>query len=907
MRTAFIAKKIIATILSIALPMTSTYTLANGADPSVVGRQAQDFGRELLNSWQATTPTLNNGALSMPGGEPLNVKDLFPSSSQQNERPASFYFPDSYSTDSAGYESVHNSESQMTNQGAGAQAHMWDDAQKVNPSIQGAAYKILLDMSNRSRPDFRNDPMMHTTRTTLGNIDALVAEFGDCSEETTLEKKLVPVHLAEYERCERLFKPEGGACTLNHEIKTQRTTYDVFIGSPGRTYLTVRFDLKNGSWTHISPTDGDARTAKIPTLDFNEVCGQSPIAERSVLLHAYDWVGHGYPGKIDTSVLYNVIQHPTCSNNLVGIVQIVDTDVSADTEYLLGGQFSMAIEQLTADEWYPESCAKNAQHIDDGFCDAEVVEVRGPTAQGSECITVGATAICPGDEFYNAMKPPPTKKLSKLTQEATMSTLQCNYNIGQMECWTDINGNTQCPYNNGEFLSSCEELDANPSCGFIGSSCLDGGRGDSGTCYIFEDTYDCGGGVGVPQWESKVTYNCSGPIRCMGDDCIDITKTQNPDFGKAAALLNAAQFMGQDMACSDGAIYNPDDDNPQLGCTVFGGTPGDCKKAVGGVVDCCEKPDNVSMADYISLVMSLPKLDTGLMWMAEQGYSVGSSYAALRTSVVEGFTEISEPFASAFDNISGAVDVVKESIDAVKKVFEDAIQDMLTSVFETVGTSGAAGTGAAGAGTVSAGAETAAQEAAQGFMANAGAVISFIGWVYTIYSVAMMVIKMIYKCTQEEMEMNVKRVLKSCNYVGSYCKTEVLGVCIEKRESYCCFSSPLSRIIQQQARAQLGLNFGTARNPMCEGLSVEQIANLDWDRIDLSEWLGILAANGHFPDASQFNIPYLTGQGTTLDLGSRVDAEERALERLKDNHVDDSRIGVSRNYRPSTGAPAGYP
>src|SRR5260364_12843 len=34
--------------------------------------------------------------------------------------------------------------------------------------------------------------------------------------------------------------------------------------------------------------------------------------------------------------------------------------------------------------------------------------------------------------------------------------------------------------------------------------------------------------------------------------------------------------------------------------------------------------------------------------------------------------------------------------------------------------------------------------------------------------------------------------------------TDAIGLCIEKRESYCCFNSPLSRMIQEQVRPQLG-------------------------------------------------------------------------------------------------------
>ena len=43
------------------------------------------------------------------------------------------------------------------------------------------------------------------------------------------------------------------------------------------------------------------------------------------------------------------------------------------------------------------------------------------------------------------------------------------------------------------------------------------------------------------------------------------------------------------------------------------------------------------------------------------------------------------------------------------------------------------------------------------------------------------------------------------------------------------------RVIQEQGRAQLGLSFGTAKNPDCRGLNLEEIQRINWDKIDWSE------------------------------------------------------------------------
>ena len=107
----------------------------------------------------------------------------------------------------------------------------------------------------------------------------------------------------------------------------------------------------------------------------------------------------------------------------------------------------------------------------------------------------------------------------------------------------------------------------------------------------------------------ETEFKCGGPIRCMGDDCLDMTKTQSSDFAKAAALLNAAQFMTQDMACTgqDGNDKPTGEEN--IICSAFAGKKGECKIAVGGVSDCCEKPTNISLSDYLYLIMAVPKLD----------------------------------------------------------------------------------------------------------------------------------------------------------------------------------------------------------------------------------------------------------------------------------------------------------
>jgi conjugal transfer mating pair stabilization protein TraN len=90
-------------------------------------------------------------------------------------------------------------------------------------------------------------------------------------------------------------------------------------------------------------------------------------------------------------------------------------------------------------------------------------------------------------------------------------------------------------------------------------------------------------------------------------------------------------------------------------------------------------------------------------------------------------------------------------------------------------------------------------------------------------------------CSREEMLLDVKDRLGLCHYVGEYCSQHLLFVCATERKTYCCYQSKLARVIQEQGRAQLGLDFGTAKNPTCAGFTVDQFSKLDLSKMDFTE------------------------------------------------------------------------
>jgi conjugal transfer mating pair stabilization protein TraN len=93
----------------------------------------------------------------------------------------------------------------------------------------------------------------------------------------------------------------------------------------------------------------------------------------------------------------------------------------------------------------------------------------------------------------------------------------------------------------------------------------------------------------------------------------------------------------------------------------------------------------------------------------------------------------------------------------------------------------------------------------------------------------------LFMCSGEEMQLDVKDRMGLCHYVGEYCSEKALFVCTTMRKSYCCYQSKLARVIQEQGRAQLGLDFGSPQSPTCTGFTVDQFSKLDLSKMDFAE------------------------------------------------------------------------
>ncbi|MBN5380144.1 conjugal transfer protein TraN [Serratia marcescens] len=104
-------------------------------------------------------------------------------------------------------------------------------------------------------------------------------------------------------------------------------------------------------------------------------------------------------------------------------------------------------------------------------------------------------------------------------------------------------------------------------------------------------------------------------------------------------------------------------------------------------------------------------------------------------------------------------------------------------------------------------------------------------------------------CNDEEKAIGKAKARKLVIDVGEYCSKKVLGACLQKKHSYCVYDSLLARIVQEQGRqGQLGIGFGSGKNPDCRGMVMAEFERLKFDHIDFSDFYDELQGKVKLPD-----------------------------------------------------------
>ncbi|EFB8828780.1 conjugal transfer protein TraN [Escherichia coli] len=106
------------------------------------------------------------------------------------------------------------------------------------------------------------------------------------------------------------------------------------------------------------------------------------------------------------------------------------------------------------------------------------------------------------------------------------------------------------------------------------------------------------------------------------------------------------------------------------------------------------------------------------------------------------------------------------------------------------------------------------------------------------------------KCSSDEKALAKAKSNKLTVSVGEFCSKKVLGVCLEKKRSYCQFDSKLAQIVQQQGRnGQLRISFGSAKHPDCRGITVDELQKIQFNRLDFTNFYEDLMNNQKIPDS----------------------------------------------------------
>ena len=321
-------------------------------------------------------------------------------------------------------------------------------------------------------------------------------------------------------------------------------------------------------------------------------------------------------------------------------------------------------------------------------------------------------------------------------------------------------------------------------------------------------------------------------------------------IGEAALYLQALQFMQNDITC--GGTGGAD-------CRIFKGTGSSCRKGYFGEMDCCHTPNTADVGTYVRMLTYMATLKTAMSSLKNVHGGAGSWSNGPLLGSAQGL------ISSNIDSILGNV---TETVS--EEVMGDCCEALTVKLAELVEAS--MGTAARDALFT----ETVSEEGIATLEINPAVMGAMQGVMaaYVAYQLANTLKEIATSCRPEEIQTSIRLKLDSCTYQGRRCTKKVLGKCLVYTEEYCCYSSPLARIIMD------GVSFKDRSRNKCEGIRLEEMSELNLEDIDLSEWNGYLDRAGLLsPD--RMTLDNLTGSGSSLNMRGRLNSRERTEARLR--------------------------
>jgi hypothetical protein len=465
-------------------------------------------------------------------------------------------------------------------------------------------------------------------------------------------------------------------------------------------------------------------------------------------------------------------------------------------------------------------------------------------------------------------------------------------------------------FNDGD---DCQVYKDDPNCGILSSNpdpdFIDPATGES---YSFTSVYQCGVEYTIPGEDIVEEENCVASINCLSGDCITRADEINSDFGEATGQLSVANFIKQENSCAG------QDSGTATDCKIFDGNDSTCRQGSALGVDCCEDPTGASTLSYISGAYQMMNTanDHGALDFLQP--AVDSTYETMTGAwdqVVDSSTDvwdvIADGFSSTYDNMIGTT-ASEVTTSVASNAGTDISGQLITDVSSSTTDLTSAGIGETigafknqvmetaynGLNTIYEGLgdvfiEKATENVGGDIVSTFGVstLLSSIMFIYMIYNLANLAISLIYACEDEEFLMATQKAQGMCYLTGKTCAEEWLGSCVIDEYEYCCFDSPVARIIQEQAKTQFAM-----ADDDCSGFSMDQLQGIDWSQIDFSEWIDLLTLAGTIPTTRTVDMDSLSAGGA-LDGGDRQSVTGRTQDRLDNLDTEAVRNQLSDNLR----------
>lgn len=332
----------------------------------------------------------------------------------------------------------------------------------------------------------------------------------------------------------------------------------------------------------------------------------------------------------------------------------------------------------------------------------------------------------------------------------------------------------------GAQTDDCQPL-RDRGCGQVGSTCLTYAA-DGTTCTMFQQTYQC---LTTPAQSYEVA-DCGGQMFCLQGNCFAAGASPDQDFARVIAGMEALREAGQYM--------------DPVTLELFKGYDNRCTKGYVGLKNCCKTDGSGAGMNNSSVFGDL----------AAQGLANAGGYAWSKAS----------PYL--FDAMFAADN--EWLSEMAVKMWSPPTFNASFSLYGFTWTAGAMPETTMGLANIS--------------LADSGIEGFYFSPATFGIAVGMMVLQELISCTHDEQVLSMKRGQNLCHFVGSYCSQEIpiVHTCVETTDTYCCFTSRLARIVNEQGRAQLSKGWGGGESPDCSGFTPAQMQSLNFGTMDLSEF-----------------------------------------------------------------------